>query len=133
MKKTDYPGVFLRVKAAVIDSIVVIFLMIVATDIFSRFESVPNYARMIAFVFVFILYEPLMVSLFKSTIGHRISKIKVQRFDTGKQLSFGLAIIRFLVKTLLGWLSFFTISINEERKAIHDLMVNSVVVHDNDV
>jgi len=130
MKKTDYPGVFLRVKAATIDSIVMVLFMVVATDLFSRFENVPNYARMIAFVFIFVLYDPLLVSLFGSTIGHRMSNLKVQRFDNGKNINLGLAIIRFLIKATLGWISFFTVSTNKNRQAIHDSIVSSIVVYD---
>jgi len=130
MKKTDYPGVFLRVKASTIDSMVIILFMLVATDLFSRFENVPDYARMTAFVFIFILYDPLMVSLFGSTIGHRMSNLKVQRLDNGKNIHLGLAIIRFLVKVTLGWISFFTVSTNKNRQAIHDSIINSVVVYD---
>jgi len=130
MKKTDYPGVFLRVKASTIDSMVIILFMLVATDLFSRFENVPDYARMTAFVFIFILYDPLMVSLFGSTIGHRMSNLKVQRLDNGKNINLGLAIIRFLVKVTLGWISFFTVSTNKNRQAIHDSIINSVVVYD---
>jgi len=130
MKKTDYPGVFLRVKAATIDSIVMIMFMVVATDLFSRFENVPDYARMIAFAFIFILYDPLMVSLFGSTIGHRMSNLKVQRLDNGKKINLGLAIIRFLIKATLGWISFFTVSTNKHRQAIHDSIINSIVVYD---
>lgn len=130
MKKKDYPGIFLRVKAATIDSIVMILFMVVTTDLFSRFENVPDYARMIAFAFIFILYDPLMVTLFGSTVGHRISNLKVQRFDNGKKIHFGLAIIRFLIKATLGWVSFFTVSTSKNRQAIHDSIVNSIVVYD---
>ncbi len=131
MKNTDYPGIFLRVKAAFIDSIVMILFMAVSTDLFSRFENVPDYAKMIAFAFIFILYDPLMVSLFGSTIGHRINNIKIQRLDNGKRINIGLAIIRFLIKAALGWISFFTVSTSEKRQAIHDSIVNSIVVYDD--
>lgn len=132
MNKTDYPGVFIRVKAATIDSIVIILFMVVTTDIFSRFENVPDYARMIAFIFIFLLYEPLMVSFFGSTIGHRMSKIKVQRDDNGKRINIVMAIFRFSIKALLGWISLFSVSMNNDRKAIHDIAAKSIVVYDND-
>jgi len=132
MNKTDYPGVFIRVKAATIDSIVIILFMVVTTDIFSRFENVPDYARMIAFIFIFLLYEPLMVSFFGSTIGHRMSKIKVQRDDNGKRINIAMAIFRFSIKALLGWISLFSVSMNNDRKAIHDIAAKSIVVYDND-
>ena len=85
---------------------------------------------MIAFAFIFILYDPLMVSLFGSTIGHRMSNLKVQRLDSGEKINLGLAIIRFLIKATLGWISFFTVSTNKNRQAIHDSIINSIVVYD---
>lgn len=130
MKKLEYPGVFLRVKAATIDSIILILFMLIATDIFARFENVPDYARMLAFVFIFILYDPLMVTIFGATVGHRVSKLKVQQLNTGKHINFGFAIIRFLIKATLGWVSLFTVSTNKNRQAIHDSIVDSIVVHD---
>ena len=86
MEKTNYPGVFLRAKAAIIDSIVIIILIIGITDLFSNFENVPDYAKIIAFIFIFILYEPLMISTLGSTIGHKMNNLKVQRLDNGKKL-----------------------------------------------
>ncbi len=43
MKKNEYPGLFLRVKSTVIDSIIIVIFMVITTDIFSNFENVPNY------------------------------------------------------------------------------------------
>ncbi|CAM1358796.1 conserved hypothetical protein [Tenacibaculum sediminilitoris] len=131
MEKTNYPGIFVRVKAASIDSIIVILLIATTTDLFSQFEKIPDYAKMIAFAFIFILYEPLMVSFLGSTAGHKISNIRIQKLDNGKKINFGQAFIRFLVKVTLGWASFFTVSTNKNKQAIHDSIVNSVVVYDN--
>ena len=128
MKKNEYPGLFLRVKSTVIDSIVLIIFMVIITDIFSNFENVPNYARGIAFTFIFLLYDPLMVSLFGGTIGHKINFIKVQHETKGSNINFLSAIIRYLIKTALGWFSLLTISARDDRKAIHDSIVNSIVV-----
>jgi len=130
MKEKDYPGIFPRVKAALVDSIVIIAFMIITTDIFSRFENVPDSAKMIAFLFIFILYDPLMVSIFGATIGHRMNRIKVQQDDKDKNINFGFAILRFLIKAFLGWISFFTVSTNKDKKAINDMIVNSVIVYE---
>lgn len=128
---TEYPGIFLRVKASTIDSIVIIVLMGATTDFFSRFENVPNYAKIIAFVFIFILYEPMMVSLFGSSMGHRMYNLRVQHMDTKKKINLGTAIIRFLIKATLGWISFLTVSNTENSQALHDTAVKSVVVFDD--
>lgn len=131
MKEKNYPGVFLRAKAAIVDSIIIILLLLLVTDIFSNFENVPDAAKIIAFVLIFGLYDPIMVSIFGSTVGHRFNNLKVQKLANGKKINFLQAIIRFIVKALLGWLSFLTVSSNENKQAIHDGIVKSVVVFDN--
>lgn len=72
----------------------------------------------------------IMVSIFGATIGHRMNRIKVQRDNIDKKINFGFAIVRFIVKAALGWFSLFTVSTNKEKKAIHDIIAKSVVVHD---
>ena len=130
-KELDYPGVFVRVKATIIDSFIMILLLLGATDVFSNIENVPDYAKIITFSCIFLLYDPLMISFMGATIGHRINKIKVQRFDNGKKINIALALIRFVIKALLGWVSLITISSNEKKQAIHDAIVNSIVVYDD--
>ena len=53
MNTQNYPGVFLRVKAVVIDSVILILLMLGAVDLFDSFNNVPDFARIAAFVFIF--------------------------------------------------------------------------------
>jgi uncharacterized RDD family membrane protein YckC len=119
-----------RVKAMLTDSIVLIVFMFVATYIFSLFESVPDYARIIAFVFIFLLYDPLFTSTFGGTIGHMIIGIRVKReSNEQKNILFHLAILRYIVKACLGVVSLFTVSNNEKGKAIHDHLAGSVVVY----
>jgi len=38
------------------------------------------------------------------------------------------AYIRFITKILLGWLSFLTINMNKDRRAIHDLVASTVMI-----
>jgi len=130
MTEDNYPGVFDRIKAIMTDGIVIVVYMFVASYIFSLFESVPDNARIIAFVFIFLLYDPIFTSLFGGTIGHMMLGIRVKReSDEQKNILFHKAIPRYLVKVLLGWVSLLTVSGNKKRKAIHDFLVGSVVVY----
>jgi uncharacterized RDD family membrane protein YckC len=130
MTEDNYPGVFDRIKAIMTDGIVIVVYMFVASYIFSLFESVPDNARIIAFVFIFLLYDPIFTSLFGGTIGHMMLGIRVKReSDEQKNILFHKAILRYLVKVLLGWVSLLTVSGNKKRKAIHDFLVGSVVVY----
>lgn len=130
MNEQIYPGVFDRVKAVMADSVVLIIFMIIITYVFAAFENVPETARIIAFVFIFFLYDPIFTSSFGGTIGHMTFGIRVKRENNqDKNILFPLALIRFIVKALLGWVSLLTVGGNEKRKAIHDMVVKSVVVY----
>ena len=130
MNTQNYPGVFLRVKAVVIDSVILILLMLGAVDLFDSFNNVPDFARIAAFVFIFLLYDPLFTSVFGGTIGHFLFGIRVKRANNPeKNILFPLAVARYLIKALLGWLSLITVTGNKKAKAIHDIAVKSVVIY----
>ena len=130
MTEEKYAGVADRVKAVVTDSIVLIIFMFIITYIFAEFEHVPDNARIIAFIFISFLYDPIFTSVFGGTIGHMMLGIRVKREKKQlKNILFPLAIIRFLVKASLGWISLLTVSGNKKRKAIHDSIVGSVVIY----
>lgn len=134
MVERKIPGIIERVKAIVTDSIVMILFIILITYFFSLFNSVPDKARMIAFVFVFVLYDPLFTSIFGGTIGHMLLGLRVKReSDEMKNILFPLAILRFIVKALLGIISLITVSGNKKGKAIHDYLVGSIVIYAADV
>lgn len=127
--KNNYASLPDRVQAAVIDSIVLIALVYGISEIFLLFNDVHQTIRIGAFVLVFILYDPILTSTFGGTIGHSKSGITVKREDNHERnIHFLSAIIRFVCKALLGWISLLTVTGNEKRKAIHDHLVESVVL-----
>ncbi|MEM6892421.1 MAG: RDD family protein [Bacteroidota bacterium] len=118
-----------RIKAVVVDSVLVIIAMYAVSEILNGFDNVPNYVRIVIAVFLLFLYDPIFTSLYGGTIGHSYSKIKVKRdSDSTRNISFPMAIVRFLIKATLGWLSLLTVTSAEKRKAIHDLEAKSVVL-----
>lgn len=120
-----------RIMAAVIDGIILIVLMYSTTEILKYFDEVPSSLRMYLFILFFVLYEPILVSLFGSTAGHYYSDIKVKQANhVNKNVIFPLALVRFILKYFLGWLSLLTVTSTEKRQAIHDKVVNSVVIED---
>ncbi len=130
ISQTEYPSIFDRVKAIIVDSIILIILMVVVTDIFSSFEHIPDSARIIAFIIIFGLYDPILTSFFGGTIGHKAIGIRVKQLDNPeKNILLHMAILRYLVKALLGWISLLTVSSNEKKQAIHDSFAGSIVVH----
>lgn len=130
MKEEIYAGIADRVKAVVTDSFVIVIFIVIVTYSFSAFEHVPDHGRIIAFVFIFFLYDPIFTSVFGGTIGHMMFGIRVKREKNQvKNILFPLAIIRFIVKASLGLISLLTVSGNKKRKAIHDSLAGSVVIH----
>jgi uncharacterized RDD family membrane protein YckC len=125
-----YPGLLDRIKALIADSIVIVILIFIISSVFSWFEHVPDIARIIAFVFVFLLYDPIFTSVFGGTIGHMIVGIRVKKdTDEQKNISFPLALLRYVVKAFLGGISLLTVSGNQQGKAIHDFVADSVVIY----
>ena len=124
-----YAKLFDRVKAAVIDSLFIMASIYVITSIFSQFENIPVYVKIIVSAFVFVLYDPIFTSCWGATIGHSQSGIALRSEDNlDENITFPIAIIRFIVKVFLGWISLLTITGNEKKKAIHDYVAKSVVI-----
>ena len=130
--KSIYAGLQNRIKAAVVDGILLMIMMYSVTEILKYFSDVPSSLRMCLFLLLFVLYEPLMVSILGFTAGHYYFDIKVKREDNqNKNILFPLALLRFILKFLLGWISLLSISSTDKKQAIHDKVVNSVVLIDN--
>jgi uncharacterized RDD family membrane protein YckC len=129
MEEKQYPQVLIRVKASFVDVVVLLVLMIIISSIFQNIGAVNDYARIIAFIFVFFLYDPLLISILGGTIGHLVCGLRVRKESNEERIiPFHLAIIRFMVKAFLGWISLLTVTGNKKGRAIHDSIVGSVVV-----
>lgn len=127
--KRNYARLSERVKAAVIDAIVIIASSYGISELFLLFDDVPQFISVGAFVLVFLVYDPILTSIYGGTIGHSKSGITVKReSNPEKNILFPAAVIRFVCKVVLGWLSLLTVTGNPKRKAIHDHFVGSVVL-----
>jgi uncharacterized RDD family membrane protein YckC len=133
-EKVDYsktyvlPSIKIRYFSTFIDILVILGLSLGISSLFEKIGEVPNYVRAIVFVVVFILYEPILISL-GATVGQLILNIRVKSFkDPQKKLSIFLAVLRTICKILLGWISFLIVTFNLNRRAIHDFVSNSIVI-----
>ena len=70
-----------------------------------------------------------MVSFTGGTIGHHIIKIRVQNVDGHYNINIFLAFFRFILKSVLGVISLVFVLTTRRHQAIHDFLVNSVVVY----
>lgn len=126
----EYPTILDRIKAYTMDTLFVIILSMAVTSFFSNYDNIPENVRVITFISIFCLYDPILISLFGATMGHSMMNISVKREDNyNKNIKLHVAIFRFLFKVFLGWISFLTASRNKKRMAIHDIVAKSIVIY----
>ena len=123
-----YPLLTERVQSTFIDSMLLIVLMFITSIVLDKFDNTPDWVRIVLFFGIWAIYEPLCTTL-GFTLGNYIKGIRVRQFkDTSKHINFLQAFVRYVLKLLLGWISFLTIHSNPERQAIHDAAVSSVMI-----
>ncbi len=122
-----FPRFQLRLQAAILDSFITLVLFFASGLFIARFD-IPAYAKVSFVTLVILAFEPGLVSLTGSTIGHYLRNLKVEDAKTGRRLNIVKAIARFLVKFTLGIYSLVSILITRNHQAVHDMAVKSVVV-----
>jgi hypothetical protein len=78
-------------------------------------------------VAIVLLYEPVLVSLTGSTLGHYMTNLRVVDQVTSGNISFVKAVGRFVLKSLLGWYSFIAMMATRRNQAVHDWLTKSTV------
>jgi uncharacterized RDD family membrane protein YckC len=105
--------------------------MVIFSIVLDNFRPVPDWVIMVLFASIFLLYEPLCMS-YGCTIGNYIKKIRVRSIkDTSKRINIFQSVIRYILKVLLGWVSFLTIHSTDGKRAIHDLASGSIMIKAN--
>ena len=105
----QYPQLVVRFQSIFIDTVFIIILMIIAYLILDSIPGAPDWLRIVIFLGIFIFYEPLCLT-FGCTIGNYVRQIRVKKFsDSSSRINFYHAMLRFVVKVCLGWLSFITV------------------------
>ena len=128
VKQNEYPLLSDRVQSSFIDGILIIILMFVFASWLDRYENAPDWIRIALFFGLWAVYEPLCTTL-GGTLGNQLKGIRVRRHaDTDRNINFFQAFVRYILKISLGWISFLTIHTNAERRAIHDLVAQSVMI-----
>lgn len=130
MQTTDYPGISERIKSMIIDSFVPFVWFLFFTYLFDTFQLSNSYLKFSAFVFIILLFEPLMVSQLGGSVGHFFVGIRVKSIDDeSKNISFFNALFRYILKITLGIFSLFVILGDEKGRTIHDNISGSVVIY----
>src|SRR5436190_18757884 len=109
---TEYPNLSDRVQSTFIDTIFIILAMFAIASVLDKSENAPTWVKIVLFVLIWVIYEPLCTTL-GFTLGNFIKGIRVrQHSNMVKRINIFQAILRYLIKILLGWLSFLTIHSN---------------------
>lgn len=125
-----YPSIMNRIQALFFDVWIVIgTLIFLSSTFFEDYEGRFVGLKIIVFFALLLIYEPL-ANMTGGTIGYRTMGMKIRRFgDLDKKLSFTQAFGRSIMKLALGWISFLTISIDPQRRAMHDKATGTVVLN----
>ena len=130
--ETIFPSLIVRIKALVIDFLIILIVFTATTLFIDAFGDIPSFVKGFILIFMIWLYDPVLTSFTGSTLGHKMMKLKVRKFmQPESKISIGQAILRFLTKWSLGWISFLTVTSNDHKRAIHDLVSGSIVLKDN--
>lgn len=122
-----YPRLIRRVQASLFDAVILLSVFFGLGLAFASFEF-PGELKAVIFALVVLMLEPGLVSMTGGTIGHHLLGLKIQNRQSGNKLNPVMALVRFLLKSLLGWLSFAFILVTKQRQAIHDKLSGSIVV-----
>jgi uncharacterized RDD family membrane protein YckC len=124
----QYPALIDRVQSIFIDFLFIFLMMFFFSWLLDKFTDVPDWTRIVLFFGLWAIYEPLCVVL-GCTIGQYIKGLRVKAHsDPNRRINIFASYVRYILKTVLGWISFLTINTNEERRAIHDLVSGSVMI-----
>lgn len=122
-----YPRLARRLRAALIDLAIFILVFFCLATALSGL-TMPGILKGTLFVMSFAFLEPGLVSLTGGTIGHHLLGLRIQDRSRGDNLGPVAAIVRFVFKSTIGFISFAFILVTHRHQAIHDLVSGSVVV-----
>ena len=118
-----------RFRAVVVDTAVVCAVIVVVMLVGDVTDFVPGSGR-IAWLFMFgalLLYEPLLIWRRGATIGHAVNHLTVVSDRTGRAPTLVQAFARYVIKILLGVISFVTMAFTRRHRAVHDALTRTTV------
>lgn len=124
-----YSAINLRARAFLIDTAILGGSIIAFVVISAMVENLPWLDRLLLigmFALLF-LYEPILVATRGATVGHRAANIQVVSDKTGGPPAFAVAFARYIIKAILGILSFLGMAFTRRHQAVHDLLTGTTV------
>jgi uncharacterized RDD family membrane protein YckC len=117
-----------RIQAIVIDAAVLTGVLFIAVTLgaWMPSEVASRWVVRLGLLNLF-CYEPLLTAYAGGTLGHRALNLRVVDDGTGGNLPLSRALLRWVGKSLLGWLSFVSMAATRRHQALHDLLSASTV------
>lgn len=123
-----YGSLSRRIRALVIDLLVLFVGLMFTVILADAFRSTLGGRLAAASVWFFVLgYEPLLIGISGATIGHRLSNLHVVHDASGSAPGVARALIRFLIKSLLGVFSFAGMAFTRRYQSWHDQLTGTTV------
>ncbi|KOY88088.1 hypothetical protein AD998_06425 [bacterium 336/3] len=125
-----YPTLIKRFQSLMIDQFFIVACLFLLSQLFANTnEEEMGWIKGILWVSLFFVYEPLCMVL-GCTLGNYIVGIRVRKIkNPTERINILQSYIRFVSKILLGTVSFFTVTADKQKRAIHDMIVDSVVIY----
>jgi uncharacterized RDD family membrane protein YckC len=116
-----------RFRGIVLDWMILMAILFGALALASTVRN-DNFSRALGILVIaaLLLYEPILVSLTGSTLGHYLTNLRVVD-ERGGNVSFLKACARVVIKGVLGVYSFVTLAATRRNQAVHDLLTKSTV------
>ena len=119
-----------RFRALLLDAGICLALFVIGGVAAGAVLEQYPFARSAIFVLIvasILLYDPLMVSHYGGTFGHRAFNIRVVRAGTQQNLPLPKAIVRAVIKGFFGLFSLAFMFITRKAQGLHDLAAGSEV------
>lgn len=125
----NYPTLLKRIQAVFIDLLLILTVFALTSTIINAIGDIATAVKIAVFISCVILYEPVFVAFMGGTLGHKVMGMRIKKHDKPEEnISILSAILRVIVKSLLGWISFLTVTLTSEKRALHDMASGSIVV-----
>lgn len=125
-----YASFQLRFRALLLDAGICLAFFIIGGVVAGAVLEQYPLARSAIFVLIvssILLYDPLMVSQYGGTFGHRAFNICVVQAGTQRKLSLPSAIVRAVIKSFLGLFSLTFMFVTSKAQSLHDMAAGSEV------
>lgn len=119
----------MRMRAVVIDTAITAAVVAAVVIISSFVDGVPQSGRVLVAIILgqLLLYEPLLVSRYGATLGHRSANLRVVADSTNGNPGFLQAFGRYVLKATLGVFSFIAMLLTSRHQAVHDVLSRTTV------